>query len=104
MRLNCTSLLDSDQSWQQALGGAALGAGAGGLLGAAGASVLGHFNGYGWGNSPKAGLLNSTIDDAGNIKVDPIVGATNTNDDAIARAMNAQRTQPRWQTTEQMPQ
>lgn len=99
-----TSLLDSDQSWQQALGGAALGAGAGGLLGAAGASVLGHFNGYGWGNSPKAGLLNSTIDDAGNIKVDPIVGATNADDDAIARAMNAQRTQPRWQTTEQMPQ
>ena len=80
-----TSLLDSDQSWQQALGGA----GAGGLLGAAGASVLGHFNGYGWGNSPKAGLLNSTIDDAGNIKVDPIVGATNADDDAIARAMNA---------------
>ncbi|MDE6044291.1 MAG: hypothetical protein K2F85_02090, partial [Helicobacter sp.] len=84
-----TSLLDSDQSWQQALGGAALGAGAGGLLGAAGASVLGHFNGYGWGNAPKAGLLNSTIDDAGNIKVDPIVGATNADDDAIARAMNA---------------
>ncbi|MBD5166362.1 MAG: hypothetical protein HDT12_01080, partial [Helicobacter sp.] len=97
-------MLDSDQSWQQALDGAALGAGAGGLLGAAGASVLGHFNGYGWGNSPKAGLLNSTIDDAGNIKIDPIVGATNANDDAIARAMNAQRTQPRWQTIEQMPQ
>lgn len=86
-----TSALDSDQSWEQALGGAAIGAGAGGLLGAVGASLLGKFTGHGFSNSPKAGLLNSTIDDAGNIKVDPIVGATNASDDAIARAMNAQR-------------